>query len=489
VSSEALAGERSRPGGLGLAALLRPRIATLVVVETAAAYLLEQPAVFGPLPWLLLGTLLVSAAGCALNHYLERDTDALMPRTADRPLVTGAMSERAVLTFGFAALVAGLAVLWFGTNPLATGIEAGAAVLYLAVYTPLKRRTNTNTWVGAIPGALPVLAGGAAASGSVSTLALTVFALIFLWQLPHFFAIASMYREQYQSGGLRMLSGDDPQDALLRWQLPIMVMSVLLVSVLPALLGPAGTLYAVAAFAAGVVFLWSAFRFRERADRARARGVVLASVAYLPIVLAALVVDVTVLGTKDAQPAQGPLIVTDWEQVDDGTGLPVLGELPDFTLTDQDGRAFTRAEMLGERWVVDFIFSRCSAECVGMTESLVALQQEDLPARYLSVSVDANDSPETLNGYRDKWSGGDPRWTLIGGEHDDVMSLSNEGFKLYAGTEPVEGQVEGMPSLFHSQRYALVDAAGRVRGYYPHDDAIAIEQLRTDLRALAAVDG
>jgi protoheme IX farnesyltransferase len=485
MSSEALRGEQAPPQGLGLAGLVRPRIAALVAVETVAAFLLERPAAFGPLPWLLLGTLLVSAAGCALNHYLERDTDALMERTASRPLVTGAMSERAVLTFGLGALVAGLVVLWFGTNPLATGIEAGAAVLYLAIYTPLKRRTNTNTWVGAIPGALPVLAGGAAASGSVSTLALTVFALIFLWQLPHFFAIASMYRDQYQSGGLRMLSGDDPHDALLRWQLPIMVMSVLLVSVLPVLLGPAGTLYAVAAFAAGLVFLWSAFRFRAQADRDRARGVVLASVAYLPIVLAALVVDVTVLGTGDSQPVQGALIVTAWEQVDDGTGLPVLGELPDFTLTDQDGRAFTRADMAGERWVVDFIFSRCAAECVGMTESLVALQQEDLPARYLSVSVDGKDSSDDLNAYRDKWSAGDERWTLIGGEHDDVMWLSNEGFKLYAGTE----QVEGMPSLFHSQRYALVDSAGRVRGYYPHDDAVAIEQLRTDLRALDAADG
>jgi len=489
VSSEALPGEPARPEGLGLAGLVRPRIAALVAVETAAAFLLEQPAGFGPLPWLLLGTLLVSAAGCALNHYLERDTDALMQRTAGRPLVTGALSERAVLIFGTSSLVAGLGLLWFGTNPLATGIEAGAAVIYLAVYTPLKRRTSTNTWVGALPGALPVLAGAAAASGSISNLAYFVFALIFLWQLPHFFAIASMYREQYQSGGLRMLSGDDPHDALLRWQLPIMVMSVLLVSVLPALLGAAGGLYAGAAFVAGLVFLWSAFRFRARADRERARGVVLVSVAYLPIVLAALVVDVTLLGSGRAQPAQGALIVTDWEQVADGTGLPVLGELPDFTLTDQDGRPFTRADMAGERWIVDFIYSRCAAECVGMTESLVALQQEDLPARFLSVSVDGKDSPQELASYREKWSGGDERWTLLAGAHDEVMSLSNEGFKLSAGSTPVEGQVEGMPALFHSQRYALVDGEGRVRGYYPHDDAVAIEQLRTDLRALVAVDG
>jgi protoheme IX farnesyltransferase len=485
MSSDALRSQDAPSAGLGLSGLLRPRIAALVAAETAAGFLLEHPAALGALPWLLLGTLLVSAAGCTLNHYLERDTDALMPRTAVRPLVTGVMSERVVLTLGVGALLAGLAVLWFGTNPLTTGIELAAAIIYLAIYTPLKRRTSTNTWVGAIPGALPVLAGGAAASHTVSSLSLMVFALIFLWQLPHFFAIASMYREQYQSGGLRMLSGDDPQDTLLRWQLPIMVMSVLLVSALPALLGPAGVLYAVAALVAGLVFLWSAFRFRARADRATARGVVLASVTYLPLVLAALVVDVTVLGSTSSFPGDGALSVTAWEPANDGTDLPVLGELPDFALTDQDGEPFTRADMAGSRWIVDFIFSRCSAECVPMTERLVELQQEGLPARYLSVSVDAaRDTPEALSEFRSKWSADDESWTLLAGSHEDVMSLSIDGFKLAAGTT----QVEGMPELFHSQRYALVDSRGRVRGYYVYNDAVAIEALRNDLAALAAVE-
>jgi protoheme IX farnesyltransferase len=489
MSSEALTGTTDRPSNWGLASLVRPRIAALVMAETAAAFLIERPHGYAALPWLLLGTLLVSAAGCALNHWLERHTDALMPRTADRPLVTGAMSERSVLLFGWGALAAGLAVLWLGTNPLATGIEALAAAIYLGVYTPLKRRTSSNTWVGAIPGALPVLAGGAAASGGISSLALMVFALIFLWQLPHFFAIASMYREQYLGGGLRMLSGEDPKDALLRWQLPIMVMSVVLVSALPALSGRAGGWYALAALAAGLAFLLSAFRFRARADRAAARAVVLTAVTYLPVVLAALVLDVGLGAGGDAPGPAGPLIVTAWAPANDGTGLPVLGELPDFALTDQDGQPFGRADMLGRRWIVDFIYSHCSAECVPMTKRMVELQREDLPARFLSVSVDAvRDAPRNLAEYRETWSGGDSRWTLLAGTHDAVMSLSNDGFRLSAGVSEVEEPMEGMPVLFHSQRFALVDDQGRVRGYYVYNDELALEQLRADVAALAAAE-
>src|SRR5262249_51692725 len=161
------------------------------------------------------------------------------------------------------ALLLGLLVLLLGCNALTALVEAAASALYLGLYTPLKRRTSTNTWVGAIPGALPVLAGCATASGGISRLALIAFGLIFVWQLPDFFAIASMSREQYRSGGLRMLSGDDPADALLRWQLPVMVMTVMLVSTLPVLVGPARTFYAGSALALGGVFLWTAFGFRR----------------------------------------------------------------------------------------------------------------------------------------------------------------------------------------------------------------------------------
>jgi protoheme IX farnesyltransferase len=450
----------------GLSALLRPRILGLVLVEAAAAFLIDRPASLAPLPWLALGTVLVAAAGCALNHYLERHTDALMERTRGRPLVTGALSERQVLVFGVGAAALGLGVLALGCNPLAAALQAVAALIYLGIYTPLKRRTSSNTWIGAIPGALPVLAGSAAAGGSISRLGWMLFGLIFLWQLPHFFAIASMYREQYRQGGLRMLSGEDPEDALLRWQLPLLVMSVVLLSIVPALAGPASVRYALPALAVGVVFLWASFRFRRRPERREARRVVLASVLYLPLVLTGLVLDVACGRADDAI-------------------LPVYGELPAFELVDQSGRPFTRGTMLKQPWLVDFIFTSCSGVCIPMTRRMVDLQREDLPVRFLSISVDpARDTPEVLAAYRDKWEGDLERWSLAVGSQEDVLSLANEAFKLPAGTGEAT-PVDGMPALFHSQRYALVDRMGRVRGYYSHDDELAIEQLRRDVAALA----
>jgi len=460
----------------GLLAMVRPRITLLVGAQAAAGYLLERPASLAPLPWLVVGTLLVSAAGCALNHFLERDADARMERTRNRPLVTGTLSARQVLAFGVTVLLAGLSVLLAGCHPLAAALEALAALLYLGVYTPMKRRTSTNTWIGAIPGALPVLAGAAAAHGSVSRLALCVFALVFLWQLPHFFAIASMYREQYASGGLRVLAGDDPGDRLLRWQLPLMVMSVLLVSILPVLAGPARGLYAATALLAGGLFLLSAFGFRARPERAAARRVVLASVAYLPLVLGALVVDTSRAG----RPADAV----------DASGLPVLSELPDFELVAQDGRPLTRAALAdgGDPWVVDFIFTSCSGICVPMTQRLLELQSSGLPARFLSVTVDpARDSPQALTAFREKHAGDPRRWTLATGSHDALEALGRDGFKLPVSTGRT--LVDGMPDLFHSGLFALLDGQGRVRGTYDHRDLLALDQLRRDVAALHAAAG
>ncbi len=490
----------ARLDATGLSGLLRPRIAVLVLAETAAAFLLERPASLAALPWLLLGTLLVSGAGCALNHWLERDTDALMPRTAVRPLVTGALSPRTVLVGSGLALLAGLALLWWRCNPLTSGLQLLAAVIYLGIYTPLKRRTSTNTWIGAIPGAMPVLAGSAAASGAISRLSLIVFALVFLWQLPHFFAIASMYREQYRQGGLRMLSGDDPHDELLRWQLPMMVMSVMLVSALPVIAGPARAIYGLTALVFGGIFLWAAFRFRTQPDRPGARRVVLASVAYLPLVLGALVMDVACVGRTDqsggaagsaphaaspsasASAAGRPTAAS----ASDGTGLPDHGPVPDFQLISQEGVPFTRVDMAGEVWIVDFIFTSCSGICVPMTRTFVDLQLEQLPAHYLSVSVDPKrDSPAVLAEFRRKWEGDDQRWMLATGTAQAVEALGNDGFHLPVGTGATP--VEGMPSLFHSERFALVDRRGRVRGYYDSSDKLELAALRRDVALLAAL--
>jgi protein SCO1/2 len=242
-------------------------------------------------------------------------------------------------------------------------------------------------------------------------------------------------------------------------------------------MGTAGGFYALVALALGAVFLESAFRFRGRPDRPRARRVVLASVLYLPVVLVALVTDVACVGrapSGEVTPAA------------DGSGLPVYGSIPEFELVDQDGRPFTRSSLAGEPWVVDFIFTSCAGVCIPMTRRMVDLQEEGLPTRFLSVSVDpARDGPEVLKAFREKWDGDAARWTLAVGSHEAVMALASDAFKLPVSTG--QTQVDGMPELFHSQRFALVDAQGRVRGYYAHDDDLAIGQLRADVAALRAL--
>lgn len=449
------------------AGLFRPRILVLVALQTAAGFLLERPANADGLLVVVLGTALVSAAGCALNHYLERDTDARMPRTALRPLVTGALRPGQVLALALPMLAAGALLVLAGGGATSLLLLLLAAAVYLLVYTPLKRRTSTNTWIGAIPGALPLLVGATAVRGQVSPLTWAAFALVFLWQLPHFFAIASMYRDDYRMGGLRMLSGDDPDDALLRWQLPMQVMSLVLVSLAPLLMGAAGLTYALAALAGGALFLLAALAFGRDPGRAAARRVVLASVAYLPLVLGALVLD-----ARDRPDGPGA-----------ADALPVLGQVPDFALIAQDGKTFTAADMLGHVWVVDFIFTRCGDICVDMTARVVELQALDLPLRFLSVSIDpVRDTPPALAAYRER-TGGDPRrWTLLTGDPEAIAALAEGGFKLAAEV----ARVEGMPPAFHSGKLALVDAAGRVRGYFDHDDRVELEALRRAAARLVA---
>ena len=542
---------RARLDRRGLAALVRPRIALLVLLVAAAGFLLERPHTLAPLPWLLAGTLFVAAAGCALNHYLERDADAAMARTRDRPLVTGALTPAQVVGGGLLSLALGLVLLWVGTTPEATGLEALAAVIYLAVYTPLKRRTSSNTWVGAIPGALP-LAVGAAAAGGPSPLSWIAFGLLFLWQLPHFFAIASMYRDDYVSGGLRMLSGEDPEDALLRWQMPLQVMSVMLLSLLPAVLGLAGTAYAAVALAVGALFLGSAFAFRWRPDRTQARKVVLASVVYLPLVMGALVIDVACgpgehdhataaaadcelcdtdadamacdlcalpddgLAAGDAGAGDGSLTGSggapagdrdddeDDEDddlvarlasltgarpkptIEDGTGLPNHGALPDFALIGDDGQPFGRTDLLGGVWVVDFIFTSCSGPCPVMSQTFVEQARLGLEGRFLSITVDPRrDGPEQLRAYRERHGGSADTWRLLTGESRAIQALAEGGFRLPVNAG--EEAVAGMGPMFHSGKFALLDREARVRGYYDYTDRLSLERLREDAAALSRV--
>ena len=222
-------------------ALTKPDVTFLVVITTVAGFYLGSS---GPMDWMLLlhtlcGTLLVAGGTAALNQYVERDMDAVMRRTAARPLPSGQLQPREVLIFGFGAIVVGAAWLAVAVNNLASMVALATCVLYLCLYTPLKTRTTWATAVGAVPGALPPLIGWAAAHGSLSLGGWVLFAILFFWQFPHFMAIAWIYREDYARAGIRMLPTVDPKgDATFR---QIVCTSAILVwvSALPSLLGMA----------------------------------------------------------------------------------------------------------------------------------------------------------------------------------------------------------------------------------------------------------
>ena len=196
--------------------LTKPRIVVLELVTLAVAAVVARAGHFDP--WILLatfaGTGLVAASAGALNQWLEVATDAQMDRTAQRPLPAGRLAAWQVLAFGGVTLVVGLGWLWKFANPLTAALGLVTWVLYVGVYTPLKTRTPFNTVVGAIAGACPVLMGWAAAGGTWGLQAATLFLIVFLWQFPHFMAIAWMYREQYARAGMRMLSVVDPSGPL-----------------------------------------------------------------------------------------------------------------------------------------------------------------------------------------------------------------------------------------------------------------------------------
>ncbi|MGH9689960.1 MAG: heme o synthase [Candidatus Acidiferrales bacterium] len=274
-------------------ALTKPDVTFLVVITTVVGFYLGSR---GPLDWMLLlntlcGTMLVAGGTAALNQYIERDMDALMRRTASRPLPSGVLQPRQALIFGLASIVLGAAWLALAANALASIVAIATSLLYLCLYTPLKTRTTFATAVGAIPGALPPLIGWAAAHGSLSLGGWVLFAIVFFWQFPHFMAIAWMYREDYSRAGIRMLPVVDPKgDATFR---QIVCTSAILVwvSALPSVLGMAGIYYFFGALILGMLLLQVGLWANRSRTNARAKWLMHATVAHIPILLVWMVLD------------------------------------------------------------------------------------------------------------------------------------------------------------------------------------------------------
>lgn len=275
--------------------LTKPRIVVLVMVTVAAGfYLGGVGAVTGLVLFhTLLATAMVAGGTNALNQVVERDVDARMHRTRGRPLPTGRLSFAEASLFAWALGVGGIAYMALFVNPVASALAAATLVAYVFAYTPLKRRTSLATLVGAIPGALPIAGGWAAATGALPLEAWVLFAIVFLWQLPHFLALAWVYRDDYARAGLKMLSVTDDGESTFR-QAVLYAVAMLPVTLAPSVLGLAGPWYFFGALGLTVWLIATALSAARNRSIPHARRLFMATVLWLPAVLALMVLDKTI---------------------------------------------------------------------------------------------------------------------------------------------------------------------------------------------------
>jgi protoheme IX farnesyltransferase len=274
-------------------ALTKPRLNFLVVASSAAGYYLgatgspDLPA----MSFAVAGTALVAAGAAALNQLYERDTDALMRRTRMRPLPDGRIAPADARLFGAVLSVAGLVLLASLANVIAAALACATLVVYLAVYTPMKRRTPAATLVGAVPGALPPLIGWAASHGNISLGGTALFAIVFLWQIPHFMAIAWLYRDDYAKAGFPMLPVIEPSGRRAGRDALVYASLLVPVSLAPTYARVSGTVYGVVAVLLGAALVWLAARFAATRSDLSARALFLGSISYLPLLWIAMIAD------------------------------------------------------------------------------------------------------------------------------------------------------------------------------------------------------
>lgn len=273
--------------------LTKPRITLLVVLTAMAGFCLASGASvnYAALLNMSFGIALLSSGIAALNQYIERDTDRLMHRTQSRPLPSGKLQPARALVFGLSLSAIAIIYIWVLINPISALLGAATFASYLFVYTPLKTRTTLSVVLGAFPGAMPPLIGWTSVTGEVSTAALILFAILFLWQFPHFLAIAWMYREDYARAGIKMLPVVEPDGRVTGQQIIAYTAMLLPVSLLPVAIKLAGTVYLVGALVLGAVFLYYGVRAGTGRTSWQARQLLLASVLYLPVLFALMVIN------------------------------------------------------------------------------------------------------------------------------------------------------------------------------------------------------
>ena len=297
AASIPLPAARRSPGLLAdYVALTKPRLNCLVVATSAAGYYLggRGSTDVMAMTQAVAGTALAAGGAAVLNQLYERETDALMRRTRLRPLPDGRVAPADARIFGIALSLAGLLLLAARANWLAAGLALATILVYLIVYTPMKRRTPLSTLVGAVPGALPVLIGWTASHGSVALGGATLFTIVFLWQIPHFMAIAWLYRDDYGKAGFPMLPVIDPQGRRAGRQAVRYAAALVPVSLAPTFAGISGTVYFVSALVLGLALLVLAVRFAATRNDRAARALFLGSITYLPLLWIVMIAGRTV---------------------------------------------------------------------------------------------------------------------------------------------------------------------------------------------------
>jgi len=274
-------------------ALTKPDVSFLVLMTTAAGYYMG---VRGPVSWLhmihtVFATMLIAAGTASLNHFIERDSDRYMRRTASRPLPSGALQPAEALAFGLLLCVAGAIDLYFVAGVLAAALGVITSLSYLLAYTPLKKRTVWATFVGAFPGAIPPMIGWVAATGSLDRGAWLLFIILFVWQFPHFHAIAWMYREDYARAGIMMLPVVDREGVRTFRQIILYAAALIAVSLLPALMGLAGVIYFFGALVTSTAMLQICLWAASSKTNMRAKWLMHATVIHIPVLLGLMIYD------------------------------------------------------------------------------------------------------------------------------------------------------------------------------------------------------
>jgi heme o synthase len=440
--------------------LTKPRIAVMVLVTVAAGYLAAagSGARLIPLVHTLIGTALVAAGASVWNMWIERVSDTRMRRTANRPLPAGRLHHLEAVVFGTALAVTGVNYLYHALpSPAAALVAALTFVIYVAVYTPLKAITPLNTHIGAIPGALPPLIGWCAATGTIGWYGVALFLILLFWQLPHFMAIAWMYRQDYGRADLKMIpvndsTGAKTSRAMIGWCLVLIAASVL-----PAFLRGVDWFYLAGATLLGWFFLKSTLKFRRDRTERQARQVLKASILYLPGVMALFLIHVFLTGcAPDAKSNTGAAKSTP------------LYPAPDFTLTERSGKTVSRDDLKGKVWIASFVFVRCPGPCPAVTSTMARLQKElDLKnkadLRLVTFTVDPeHDDPKELTNYANSRQADPERWLFLTGKSEsELHALVTDGFKILAKRS------ENPNEMFdHSTRLVLVDKAGMIRDYF-----------------------